>query len=55
MVYKIIPIRFRPAFYKPYENPNDSLINFCFKYILNKPFISFDDIYESISSDEIQI
>ena len=54
MVYKIIPIRFRPAFYKPYENPNDSLINFCSKYILNKPFISFDDIYESISSDEIQ-
>ena len=54
MIYRIIPIRFKPVLYKPYEDHNDSLINFCGKYILNKPFISFDDIYENKSIDEMK-
>ena len=47
MVYRLIPIIFKPVLYKPYENQNESLISFCSKYIYNKPFISFDDIYET--------
>ena len=54
MVYRIIPIRFKPVLYKPYENQNESLINFCSNYILNKPFISFDDIYENEETKKIR-
>ena len=49
MVYRLIPIKFKPLLYRPYEDQNESLISFCSKYILNKPFISFDDIFESDS------
>ena len=49
MVYRLIPIKFKPVLYRPYEGQNESLISFCSKYILNKPFISFDDIFESDS------
>ena len=52
MVYKLIPIIFKPVLYKPYEDQNESLINFCGKYIFNKSFISFDDIYENNSIDD---
>ena len=51
MVYKIIPIRFKIIPYKPYEDQKESLIQYCSKYILNKPFISYDDIYENDSLD----
>ena len=51
MVYKLIPIRFKPILYRPFENQNDSLMNFCSRYIFNKPFITFDDIYEENSMD----
>ena len=51
MVYKLIPIRFKPVLFRPYEN-NEQLIDFCSKYILNKPFISFDDYYEPSSIEE---
>jgi Cdc6-like AAA superfamily ATPase len=52
MVYKLIPIIFKPVLYKSYEDQNESLINFCGKYIFNKSFISFDDIYENNSIDD---
>ena len=51
MVYKLIPIRFQPVLYRPYEQ-NETLIDFCAKYILKKPFITFNDIYESNSIEE---
>ena len=51
MVYKLIPIRFKPVLFRPYEN-GEQLIDFCAKYILNKPFISFDDYYEPNSIEE---
>ena len=47
MVYKLIPIKFRPVLYRPYEDQNETLINFCSRYILTKPFISFDDIFDN--------
>ena len=51
MVYKIINIRFKPVLFRPYDQ-NETLIDFCSKYILHKPFISFDDIYDNNSVDE---
>ena len=51
MVYKLIPIKFAPVLYRPYDE-NESLKDFCGKYILNKPFISFDDIFESSNIEE---
>ena len=48
MVYKLINIRFKPVLYRPYDD-NEKLIDFCARYILNKSFISFDDIYENNS------
>lgn len=53
MVYKLIPIRFKPVLYRPMVNQNDSLTNFCWKYITSKHFISFDDIYNSNSIKNI--
>ena len=52
MVYKIIPKIFQPILYKPYEDQKVSLINFCTRYIFNKSFISFDDIYENNSIED---
>ena len=52
MVYKLIPLRFKPELFKPYENQNDSLMNFCMRYIFNKPFITFEDIFEDKSFEE---
>ena len=54
MVYKLIPLRFKPVLFKPYENQNDSLMNFCMRYIFNKPFITFEDIYENKNIEETQ-
>ena len=55
MVYKLIPIRFRPTLFRPFDsNGNEPLTGFCSRYILNKPFISFDDIYENVSRQEIE-
>jgi molecular chaperone GrpE (heat shock protein) len=51
MVYKLIPLRFKPVLFRPYDQ-NESLIDFCGKYILQKTFITFDDIFESNSIEE---
>ena len=47
MVYKLISIKFKPILYRPYENENESLINFCSRYITSKIFISSDDIFDN--------
>ena len=54
MVYKLIPIRFRPTLFRLFDNNgNEPLMGFYSRYILNKPFIYFD-IYENISRQEIK-
>ena len=41
-IYILINLKFRPVQY----NGVDTLVDFCKRYILTEPFISFDDIYD---------